>query len=141
MRWQIDPQLKPGDALRAHLRHFLMHDAAPRSHPLNVAGTDTSGVAECVLVVHNARKNIGHRFNAAMWMQGESRFIIASLSRNKVIQQQKWIEVVQSLRSNTSLKPYARPFDDWLRLNDLLDAPSNRLHNGLLRLQANSKTQ
>src|SRR5262245_14865401 len=101
-----------------------MRDAAPSSHPLNVARTDTSGVAECVLVVHNTRKNIGYGFNAAMWMQGESCFVIPSLCRGKMVQQQKWIEVIQSLRSNTPLKLHPRPFDDWLRLNDHLNASS-----------------
>jgi hypothetical protein len=122
MRRQIDPQLKPGDALGTHLRHFLMHDTAPGSHPLNVTGTDASGVAECVFVVHDARKNIGHGFHAAMGVQGESGFVIASIRGSKVVQQQKWIEVVQSLRSNASLKSHTCPFDDCLGLKDLLDA-------------------
>src|SRR5262245_55812922 len=122
MRWQIDPQLKPGDALGAHLRHFLMHDAAPGSHPLNVTGTDTSGVAECVFVVHRARQNIGHGFHAAVGMQGKSGFVVTSIRGSKVVQQQKWIEVVECLRSDASLKSHPRPFDDSLGLDDLLDA-------------------
>src|SRR4029434_3755896 len=122
IRRQIDPQLKPGDAPRTHLGHFLMHDTSPGSHPLNVTGTDTSGVAECVFVVHNALKSVCHGFNAAMGMQGESGLVIASICGSKVVQQQKWIEVVQGLRSNASLKPYACPFDNSLGLNDLFDA-------------------
>ena len=96
-----------------------MHDTPPGSHPLNVTGTDSSGVAERVFVVHNAGKNIGHGFNAAMGMQGETGFVIASIRGSKVVQQQKRIEIVQSLRSNASLQLYACPFDDRLGLNDL----------------------
>src|SRR6266481_5450739 len=131
---QIDPQLKPGDSLGTYLGHFLVHDAAPSSHPLNIAGTDTSGVAERVFVVHDAGKNVGHGFNSAMGMQRETGFVVAPLRGSKVVQQQKRIEIVQGLRSNASLQLHTRAFDDRLRLNDLLDRSWYWLHDGPLVL-------
>jgi len=45
-----------------------------------------------------------------------------------MVQQQKWIKVVQRLSRNTSLEMHSRAFNDRLRLDDLLDLSRQRFH-------------
>lgn len=45
-RRQIDPEQESGDSFRAYLRYFLVHDASSGGHPLPVARSNESGIAE-----------------------------------------------------------------------------------------------
>ena len=98
-----------------------MHDTASGRHPLNVPGPDAPGVAEGILVMHLAPQYVGHRFDPAMGMQGESGLIITRVAGRKVIQQQERIKVVQPSCRDTSVEPDSRAFDDRFRLDDRFD--------------------
>ena len=75
------------------LRHFLMDDAAARSHPLNVAGGNGATVAHAVTVLNRARENVGDRLDAAMRMPGETGQIILRNVIAEVVEQQERVEV------------------------------------------------
>ena len=52
---QIGPQLKAvHHPLGVSLRHFLVDDAAPRGHPLDIAGGDNALITHAVAVLHVA---------------------------------------------------------------------------------------
>ena len=95
-----------------------MHDAASRGHPLQIARADLTGIPHRISVAHGAREQIGHRFDAAMRMQRETRLVIGGIFRLEMIQQQKRIEVIQCMRADAAFEPNAGAFDDRLRLDD-----------------------
>ena len=68
-----------------------------------------------------SNQHIRHRFDPSMGMQGKPGLIITRMAGLKVIQQQKWIQIVQLLCSNTSFESYPGTFGNRLRLNDLFD--------------------
>ena len=72
-RGQVGPELEAVHAaLRVALRHFLMHDAAARGHPLHVAGAERAAVAEAVAVLDGAGEHVGDGLDAAVRMPGEA---------------------------------------------------------------------
>ena len=76
-RRQVEPELQARDALGAHLRHLLVHDAAARRHPLDVAGADGALVAERVAVAHFALPDQRHGLDAAVRVIGEPGLVVA----------------------------------------------------------------
>jgi hypothetical protein len=79
-------------AQRVALRHFLVQNAAPRRHPLDVAGTERALVAQAVPVLHRARQNIGNRFDAAVRVPGKAGPVIVGPIVPEIVEQQKGIE-------------------------------------------------
>src|SRR4029077_1664027 len=72
-RGEVGPELKSVHAaLRVTLRHFLVHDAAARRHPLHVAVRQRSAVAEAVAVFDGAGEHVGDGFDAAVRMPGKT---------------------------------------------------------------------
>ncbi len=70
---QVDPQLKAIDyPTLASAGHFLMQNAAPTGHPLDVTRLDLSGIAQAVAVMHCAFNHVGHGLNAAMRVHRET---------------------------------------------------------------------
>ena len=67
------------------LGHFLMEDAAPRGHPLHVAGTHRAAVAEAVAVLHGAVQHVGDRLDATVRMPRESREIVLGMLVAEVV--------------------------------------------------------
>ena len=118
-RRQVEPQLQPGDAFGAHLRHLLVQDAAARAHPLDVAGPDRPAVPERIAVGDLAVADERHRLDAAVRVIGEARFVVGGLGRLEVIEQEKGIEVVEAARAEAAPQVHARPLDDRLRRDDL----------------------
>ena len=75
--WQVGPQLKTVHATAVvALRHFLMQDSAPSSHPLNITRPKGSLVAKAVAVFDFAGKNVSNRFDAAMGMPRETILVL-----------------------------------------------------------------
>src|SRR6185436_14965622 len=68
---QVQPELQAADPLGADLRHLLVQDAAPRRHPLDVAGPDRPLVAERVPMLHFTRADDRDRLDPAMRMVGK----------------------------------------------------------------------
>ena len=118
---QIDPKLESRNPFRSHLRHFFMHDPTSGRHPLKVPSADAAGVSQRILVLDLSSQHISYRFDPSMGMQGKPGLIVTRIAGLKVIQQQKWIQIVQLLCSNTSFESDSRTFGDRLRLNDLFD--------------------
>ncbi len=78
-------------ALRITLRHFLVHDAAARGHPLHVAGAERAAVAEAVAVFNGAVENISDGLDAAVRMPRETGEVIGGPVVAEIIEQQKRI--------------------------------------------------
>lgn len=117
---QVDPELESIDALRTHLRHLLVHNPAPGSHPLNVACSDAPSISKRVFVVNLTFEDVGYSLYSSVRMQWKAGFVIRRVARGKVIQQQKRIQIIQRSRANASLEVYSCAFDDRLGLDDLL---------------------
>src|SRR5271168_186431 len=76
-RRQVGPELETVHAAGGvALRHFLMHDAAARGHPLHVAGAEIAAIAETVAVLDVARQDVSNGLDAAMRMPGKARPVI-----------------------------------------------------------------
>ncbi len=71
------------------LRHLLVDDALPRSHPLHVARPDYTAVAEAVAVFDCPGEHVGDRLDATVRMPGEPCQVVARNVVAKVIQEQK----------------------------------------------------
>ena len=63
-----------------------------------------------------------------MRMQGKPGLIIIRVFGSEMIQQQKWIKIVEGVRSNASLEPHSRSLNYWLRFDDVIDASLNGIH-------------
>src|SRR5436309_15644782 len=98
-----------------------MHDAPSGRHPLDVPCPDAAGVSQRSPVPDLSGQHIRHRFDPSMGMQGKPGLIITRMGGLKVIQQQKWVKIVQLWCSNTSFESDSRAFGDRLRLDDLFD--------------------
>ncbi len=92
MRWQVGPQLKAMHAAKhVALRHFLVHDAGPGRHPLDISGTKIANVAKTVAMLDIAGEHIGDRFDAAMRMPGETLYVILRAVIAEIIHHQERI--------------------------------------------------
>ncbi len=74
-------------------RHFLVHDAAAGSHPLDVARAKLAAIAEAVAVFDGAREHIGDRLDAAMGMPGKAGAIVSRVVAAEIVHHQERIEV------------------------------------------------
>ena len=73
MRRQVDPELESVDIpAGTATRHFLVEDAAPGTHPLYIAGTDDTLVAEAVAMTRGTFEHIRDSFNPAVWVIGKT---------------------------------------------------------------------
>src|SRR4029453_10347764 len=125
---QVDPEVEAGDALGTHLRHLLVHDAAPRRHPLDVAGADAPVVVERVAMLAFALPHDRHRLDPAVWMIGKSRLVVRRTVGLEVVQQQEGIEVVQLSSSDAAPEMNPRALDYRLRGHDLRDRARRLAH-------------
>src|SRR5262245_16621747 len=119
---QVGPELKAVHAtLRIALWHFLMHDAAPGCHPLHIARTKCSAVAQPVAVLNCARQYIRDCFDAAMPMPGETGEIVAGPVMPEVIVKGEWICFLGVAETKCATQPDASTFNSGLRLHDALN--------------------
>src|SRR5712692_3094728 len=63
-----------------------------------------------------------------MRVQRKPGLIIVRVFGSEMVQQQKWIKIVESARSDTSLEPHPRSLDYWLRLDDAFDSSLHLTH-------------
>jgi hypothetical protein len=57
----------------------MMHDAAARSHPLQIARAQKALIAKAIAMFHRACQHIGDGFNAAMWVPWKATDIIGRI--------------------------------------------------------------
>lgn len=69
-------------------------------------------------MVHSASEHIGHCLNSTVRMHRKSGKIVIRVVGSKMVEQQKWIEIIQRSRSDTSLEPHSCTFYDGLGLDD-----------------------
>ncbi len=105
-------------ALRVALRHLLVHDAAARGHPLDVAGAEAAAISQTVAVRNASGKHVRDRFDAAVrmpWKPGEK---ILGVLVAEVVKEQKWIEFRRIAEPERPLELDASAFDGGLGLAD-----------------------
>jgi hypothetical protein len=107
--------------LRVTLRHFLMHDAAARSHPLNVAGAKPAAITKAVAVLDGAGKNISDGLDAAVGMPREAGEIVLRPIVAEVIQQQKRVGLLRVAKAESPAQLHPGAFDCGFRLHDALN--------------------
>jgi len=120
-RGQVEPELQPADSLGTHLRHLLVKDAAPRGHPLDVAGADRPVVPERVSMLHFARAHDRDGLDPSMRMVREAGLVIAGVDRLEVIEEQERIEVVARPGAEAAPQTHPRALHHRLRRHDLHD--------------------
>jgi hypothetical protein len=107
--------------LRVALRHFLMHDAAARRHPLHVARAEQPAIAQAVAVFNGAAQDISDGLDAAMGMPGKAGEIIARPVVAEIVEQQERIGLLGVAETEGAAQFHAGAFDGGRRLRDALD--------------------
>ena len=132
MRWQVDPELEAVDvAAGSATGHFFVEDAATGTHPLHIAGTNETRVAEAVTMTGGAFEHIGDGFNAAMRMIGETaQGTFDGIVEGEVVEEQEGIKLVANARRYGAKQTHARAFDGGLWFDNLGDG-SWVVHVGL----------
>src|SRR5499427_3510929 len=110
------------------LRHLLMHDAAPRRHPLYFAGPNDAAVAEAVLMLDLAVEHIRDRFDATVRVPGESSDIVLRVVRAEIVQEQERVKLRHLAVAESAPQMDASTFDHGLALPDRLDASDRCAH-------------
>src|SRR4051812_10527084 len=91
------------------LGHFLMNDAAPGSHTLNVARPNGSMVPHAIPVLDGSGQNVGDGFDSAMRMPGKTCEVILRDVIAKIVQQKERIKIagVAETEGATQMNPGA----------------------------------
>ena len=111
-RRQIRPELEAvHPALRVALRHFLVHDAASRRHPLHVARAEAAAVAEAVAVFDVSRQHVGDGFDPPVRMPRKAGEIIVRVLVAEVVEQQERIELRRVAEAERALQLDAGAFE------------------------------
>ncbi len=123
MRRQIDPELEAIDVPAGTAAgHFLVQDAAPRAHPLHIAGTDETLVAEAVAVTGGAFEHVGDGLDAAVRVIGEAaEGTFERIVEGEMVEEQEGIVFVADARRNRAAQLHARAFDGDLRFDNFGD--------------------
>src|SRR4030042_6179828 len=83
---KISPKLKSSHiTCFIALGHFLVDDAAPGSHPLNISGTDHTFIPHAVSVFDISSQHISDCFNPPVWMPGEAFKIMAGIAGSTIV--------------------------------------------------------
>ena len=101
-----------------------MDDAAPRGHPLDIAGGDGAAVAHAVAVLDGPGEDVGNGLDPAMRMPRESGQIILRDIIAKIIEQEERVELGRVAEAERAAQMHARAFEGWLGL----DQPLNGSH-------------
>ena len=76
-RRKVRPQLEAmHPARRVTLRHFLMDDAAPRRHPLDVASRDSAVVTHAIAMLHGSGEHVRDGLDPPVGVPREPRQIV-----------------------------------------------------------------
>ena len=90
----------------------------------DVAGTQRAAIAETVAMIHRSRQHVGDRFDAAVWMPGESGEVILWTIVAEVVEEEERIEVSGFAEAERALELDARALDGRLRMDDSFDWPN-----------------
>jgi hypothetical protein len=104
------------------LRHLLVDDAAPRRHPLDIAGADGAAVPEAVAVLDGSREDVSDGLDPAVGMPREASQVILRTVIPEVVEEEKWIEFRRIAEAECAAQVNARAFQGRLRF----DEPLNR---------------
>jgi hypothetical protein len=121
-RWQVGPQLEsmhPAGLIA--LRHFLMDDATPGSHPLNIAGRDRAPVSKTVAVLHRAGEDVRDGLDAAVGMPREAREVVRWHIVPKVVKQQERVVIGRLAKTERPAQVHACTLQRGLGCDELLD--------------------
>jgi hypothetical protein len=108
-------------AVGVAFRHLLVHDPAPRGHPLDVASAERTGVAEAVAVRHGTSEDIGNRLDAPVGMPREAREIVRRTVVPEIVEKEERVELRGVPEPERPPKFDAGAFDGRAGLHDLLD--------------------
>src|SRR6266446_3669136 len=108
-------------ALRITLGHLLVQDAAAGGHPLHVASSHLAFVSEAIAVLDRAGEHIRDRLNPTVRMPRKSGQVIFRVVVAKIVQQQKWIEILRFAEAEGALQFHAGALQGWLGLNNLFN--------------------
>src|SRR5262249_9105415 len=118
---EVRPQLHaPHLPLAVSLRHLLVDDAAPRRHPLDLAGPDDALVAEAVPVLDVAVEDVGDGLDAPVRVPGEPLPVVVGVLGSEVVEQQERVELRNRVEAERASQVDARPLEGRLALPDLL---------------------
>src|SRR2546426_11855225 len=141
-RREVGPQLEAvHPALGIALRHLLVENAAPRGHPLHVAGAERAAVAQAVAVLHRPAEDVGDGLDPPMGVPRESGEVVLRVLVAKVVQEEEGIEVAGAPEPEGSAQLHARAFDGGLGLADALDGSDGHGRSSNVTLPAGAPPQ
>jgi hypothetical protein len=110
-------------AQRVALGHFLVNDAAPGGHPLDVARANGAAIAQTIPVFNRACQDIGNGLDAAMRVPGKAGEVILRNIISEIIQQQERVELGSVAETKSSAQTHSGAFQRRLGLNQSFDRP------------------
>src|SRR4030095_2984006 len=109
------------------LRHLLMNDAAPSSHPLHVTGAYSAAIADAVTMLNSACENVSNRLNAPMPVPGETCQVVLGDIIAKIIQEEERVEVFCASETEGTVQVHTGTFRGWLRSDKALNWPNRHI--------------
>src|SRR5678816_4809525 len=109
------------------LRHLLMDDSAPRSHPLHIASANDATVSQAVAMFDCSRQHISDRLDPSMRMPGETSQIVSRTFIAEVIEKKKRIKVGCISEAECAPQMHTRPLHCWLRLHQTLNQENSHI--------------
>jgi hypothetical protein len=107
------------------LWHFLVHDPAPRSHPLDFARAYHASVAKAVLMLHLSVEDIRDRLDASMRVPWETPDVIPGIIGPEIIQKQEGVKLGDLAVSEGTAEVDSSPFNRGFAFPDLFYAPDS----------------
>src|SRR4249919_3549485 len=98
-----------------------MHDPAAGRHPLHIAGTQRTAIAETVTVLDGSRQNIRYGFDAAVWMPRETSEVVRRPVIAEIIEQEEGVGVRGLAKSKGATQPHAGSLNRRFGLHDAFD--------------------
>ena len=98
-----------------------MDDAAPRRHPLDVAGRDGAAVAHAVAVLHGSGEDVRDGLDPAMRMPREARQVVLGNVIAEIVEEEKRIEVGCVAEAERAAQVHARTFQGRLGFDESLN--------------------
>src|SRR5690242_40234 len=106
-------------ALRVAFGHFLVQNAAARSHPLHVTGGHFAFIAETVAVFYGASQHVCNGLDPTVWMPRESGPVVIRIVIPEIVQQQERVELFRFAETERAFELYARALNSRFRLDDV----------------------
>src|SRR5688500_13154531 len=109
------------------LRHFLMDDAAPRGHPLNVAGSDGAAISHAVTMLDGSGEYVGDGLNSPVWVPGKASEVVLRHVIPKIVKQEEGIEVRCIAEAERTAEMYTGAFARRFGLDESLHWPDRHV--------------